>query len=221
MTPIDLCEPSRHSGVAPRRRTPNSRKPWAEAHGYHPSVAPRLLRNGQTPSPASSGATPSPKHNPQRLPPAQRGQGCRSATTATSNFGRHGDAGVWTAGTCHRFGFTAGPGSDAGLRSGVRGRCVGESKAATCRSTPNLHSPADPDSPRLPAHPRIHTSAIRPQGSRVAGQTQFVGGGTRRGATPSPKHNPQRLPPAQRGRGCRSATTATHNFGGHAGKNPR
>jgi hypothetical protein len=54
---------------------------------------------------------------------------------------RRSELGAWSAVTCHRFGFTASPGPDVGQRSGIRGRCVGESKAATCRSTPKDQSP--------------------------------------------------------------------------------
>ncbi len=39
---------------------------------------------------AGRGATASPKRNIQRRPPAQRGLGCGSATTASNNLGMHG-----------------------------------------------------------------------------------------------------------------------------------
>ena len=38
------------SSVAPRRSMKNDPKPWAEAHGYHHRVAPRRVRNVQTPA---------------------------------------------------------------------------------------------------------------------------------------------------------------------------
>jgi hypothetical protein len=56
----------------------------------HPGFVGGGTRRAATSSAASSGATASAKPNPQRLPPAQRGRGCRGATTATNYFGMHG-----------------------------------------------------------------------------------------------------------------------------------